>query len=452
VVVALASTLHLQLRGGLGRTRSDLRDVRDELTATSAELSVVRDADQRAVDDLETTSSSIALNGRRLRRTATRLSERTAERDWLRARFEGTSAELTGAREDLFTTALTSRRQGDHINDLEACLAGVSKATDRRAVDDGRGAVLYLESVSAPCKRAESGVASPGAEAPAFAFDFADPYVLRVGDTYYAYATNGGGGNIQLIRSSDLGSWTWVGDALSQLPSWAAPHLTWAPAVLRRGSTYLLYYTARERATGTQCISFASAPSPAGPFVDRSSSPFLCQRDLGGSIDPSVFVDGDGAAYLTWKSEGETVGGTAQLWASRLHPSGLALRGPAQPLVRADQGWESRTIEGPALVGENGAYYLLYSGNSWNSDAYGIGYARCSSPLGPCVKPRVGPVITSHGTAVGPGGQEVVRDGAGRLWLTFHAWTEPNVGYPNRRTLRVERLNFANGTPALAAP
>jgi beta-xylosidase len=128
----------------------------------------------------------------------------------------------------------------------------------------------------------------------------------------------------------------------------------------------------------------------------------------------------------------------------------VSLTGPAQPLVRADQRWESRTVEGPAMVREGGAYYLLYSGSSWNSDDYGIGFARCASPLGPCAKPIDGPVITSHGTAAGPGGQEVVRDQAGGLWLTFHAWTEPNVGYPNRRTLRVERLSFPYGTPVLA--
>src|SRR5688572_2476041 len=37
--------------------------------------------------------------------------------------------------------------------------------------------------------------------------DFPDPDVLRVGDAYYAYATNAGGVNVQAARSPDLVRW-----------------------------------------------------------------------------------------------------------------------------------------------------------------------------------------------------------------------------------------------------
>src|SRR5260370_38188537 len=75
--------------------------------------------------------------------------------------------------------------------------------------------------------------------------DFPDPFVLHVGDTYYAYATNAGGINVQTAVSRDLVHWTAGPDALPALPSWSSTGLTWAPTVLRRGDgTYLLYYTA----------------------------------------------------------------------------------------------------------------------------------------------------------------------------------------------------------------
>ena len=32
------------------------------------------------------------------------------------------------------------------------------------------------------------------------------------------------------------------------------------------------------------------------------------------------------------------------------------------------------------------SYYLFYSANWWESSSYGIGYAVCSSPAGPCTK------------------------------------------------------------------
>ena len=44
----------------------------------------------------------------------------------------------------------------------------------------------------------------------AYPFDFPDPFVLMVGGTYYAYATNSVEGNIQIIQSSDRTHWTAV--------------------------------------------------------------------------------------------------------------------------------------------------------------------------------------------------------------------------------------------------
>src|SRR5437868_4514274 len=56
---------------------------------------------------------------------------------------------------------------------------------------------------------------------PVLARDFPDPDVLKVGDTYYAYATNSDNLNIQTVRSTDLVHWDLVGDALPRLPAWA---------------------------------------------------------------------------------------------------------------------------------------------------------------------------------------------------------------------------------------
>ena len=37
--------------------------------------------------------------------------------------------------------------------------------------------------------------------------------------------------------------------------------------------------------------------------MDMSTAPLIYQLSLGGSIDPSPFVDADGAAYLVWKAD-----------------------------------------------------------------------------------------------------------------------------------------------------
>src|SRR5688500_10621901 len=42
---------------------------------------------------------------------------------------------------------------------------------------------------------------------PVLNIDFPDPDLLKVGDTYYAYATGAGPTNIQMARSKDLVKW-----------------------------------------------------------------------------------------------------------------------------------------------------------------------------------------------------------------------------------------------------
>jgi beta-xylosidase len=194
---------------------------------------------------------------------------------------------------------------------------------------------------------------------------------------------------------------------LAALPSWAAANATWAPAVLQRDGGYVVYYTVREAASQRQCISRAVAASPAGPFRDDSTGPLLCQRDLGGSIDPSPFVDADGRAFLLWKSEG--LGGTAPtIWSQRLTTDGLALSGTAQRLLSVDRAFERGVVEAPTLLREGSTYFLLYAAADWNSRNYSTAYATCVGPAGPCTKPADGRVLTSGPRIAGPGGRRGV--------------------------------------------
>src|SRR5262245_61639373 len=97
--------------------------------------------------------------------------------------------------------------------------------------------------------------------------NFPDPDVVRFGGTYYAYSTNGGNGNVPVATAASLaGPWTRRPDALPTLGAWASGGLTWAPDVSQRADgRYLLYYTARSRSAGRQCIGAALATSPLGP-------------------------------------------------------------------------------------------------------------------------------------------------------------------------------------------
>jgi Glycosyl hydrolases family 43 len=287
---------------------------------------------------------------------------------------------------------------------------------------------------------------------PVFTGDFADPFVLQVGARFYAYATNSAGRNVP-FGVAGLGRRTGLdGDALPVLPTWSVPGSVWAPSVLATGGEYRLYYTTRDRASGRQCVSVATAATPAGPFVDGSSEPLVCQAALGGSIDASPVVVGDGVS-LVWKNDGNCCSLPTRIWSAPLTPDGRALGGPAVAILAADQAWEGGIIEGPSMIANGSRFLLFYSANRWDSDAYATGYAVCETVAGPCEKPIDGPWLRSDDRVVGPGGGSAFRIGHGPAFFVYAAWSPGAVGYDApgaARRLSVERLAIVNGSPVLS--
>ena len=86
------------------------------------------------------------------------------------------------------------------------------------------------------------------------------------------------------------------------------------------------------------------------------------------------------------EAEAETLS-TTKVRAFVSSPEPSTLIGEPVRLITRDQDWEDPLIENPSLTLHDGKYYLVYSGNWWESPAYALGYAVCESPLGPCVKP-----------------------------------------------------------------
>ncbi|HUY21997.1 MAG TPA: family 43 glycosylhydrolase [Acidimicrobiales bacterium] len=295
---------------------------------------------------------------------------------------------------------------------------------------------------------------APGVLAPVYDADAPDPDVIRVGSTYYAYTTGSHLRDIPVLSSTDLQTWALVGDALPVLPSWSVWGRTWSPGVVELAGRFVMYYATEVAATGGECISVATSVVPTGPFVDTSGAPLVCQADLGGSIDPQPFVDGDGTPYLYWKSNAATMGVPAYLWVARLSPDGSSLGSSAVQVLAQDQPWES-TVESPAMVDASGSYVLFYSGGLWDGAGYGVGYADCAGPFGPCAKPRSSPLLHSDEHRLGPGGQSLFQDASGNWWMAYHAWDGPASSYSydagGFRSLWVAPVTFAAGTPTIAA-
>src|SRR5204863_514826 len=80
---------------------------------------------------------------------------------------------------------------------------------------------------------------------------------------------------------------------------------------------------------------------------------------------------------------------------------GRRLLGEPVRLIKQDQLWEGERVEAPTMWREGGRLYLFFSGNDDASDAYGVGYARCTTPLGPCTQSRRNPILTSRCKASG---------------------------------------------------
>ena len=419
---------------GLGWAAARLRlgEARDSLAATRGALAAQQDALAMAERRAELTRGGI-------RQVEADIDAAVTDRSWLEALVATTTDEIAGVQARQAETATAQMLVATHAADMENCFDGVSGAVDaNRDGDDGTSAQA-LRAAAGACSRTLAY--ATGAR---FPYDFPDPFVLATGGAYYGYSTNSGAGDIQVIRSTDLTSWELVGNALPTLPAWALPGSTWAPAVLGRDGRFVVYYTVREAASRQQCISRAVADRPTGPFRDDSSGPLVCQRELGGSIDPSPFVDADGRAYLLWKAEG--AGGPPQtIWSQELTPDGLGLTGPAHALVSADRSFEHGVVEAPSLVHEGGAYHLVYAAADWNSRRYTAAVASCAGPAGPCTKPADGRVLSSGPHLAGPGGVEVFRAHDGALWAAFHAFSEPDVGYPASRYLYLGRVRVVDG-------
>lgn len=285
---------------------------------------------------------------------------------------------------------------------------------------------------------------------PIYDGDFADPYVLRVGDDLFAYATNDKDANVPVIAASRPPFAHYVGDVLPDLPSWSEPGFVWAPAVLALERGYVLYYTTRVSGTTMQCVSRATSDSPTGPFRDDSTGPLVCQRDLGGTIDPSIVTDADGVHWLLFKNDGNCCDIPTSIWIQRLSPDGLTVQGEPIELLLSGPQWEGRLIEGPSMILADGRAYLFYSGNAWDTDDYAIGYAVCEEVTGPCRRPESvdeHPWMSSTKFAGGPGGQEFF-GALGKVFMVYHGWEHGQAGTPGaQRRLYLDIVEVDHGVP-----
>jgi beta-xylosidase len=292
------------------------------------------------------------------------------------------------------------------------------------------------------------------AEAPArsrlvYDQDHADPEVIRAPDgRFYTFGTNRRRSrvrvNVPVMMSNDLTNWTEMGDALWSPGWWATSGPLWAPSVGSIGDGFVLYYTAMRASPRQLCIGRAHAPTPAGPYTDKWPSALVCPvDDQYEAIDPSVFVDHDGAVYLHYKTSSRLANGAVKtrIWVLQLTADGLERAGEPIPVLDPVESWEEGDVENPDMIRVGDRYMLFYSASWWDTDRYRTAVADCALPVGPCRNRRQ--VLVSDGEVSGPGGASLVQDRSGHWWIAYHGW----VG--RTRALHVDPIDVDAPVPAI---
>jgi arabinan endo-1,5-alpha-L-arabinosidase len=296
------------------------------------------------------------------------------------------------------------------------------------------------------------------ASGPVIDQNFADPDVMKVGDTDYAYATNSDGRNISWATSTDLVDWTVQGsDALPALGAWADPdwsfppggpddHGVWAPEVFATGpDSFVMWYTAHDRASGKQCIGAATATAPGGPFLPRDAA-LVCTPETGGVIDASSFTE-NGRRYILWKNDGNCCAQDTWLHIQPVTANGLRRAGTETALIKQNKPFEGNLVEAPTLWKHGSTYVLFYSANFFGNGSYVSGYATATRLRGPYTKASA-PLMTTDafaGTVRGPGGQDIVTGPDGQDRIVFHGWN-PGLTY---RAMYSQRLDWQGGRPVV---
>lgn len=220
-----------------------------------------------------------------------------------------------------------------------------------------------------------------------------DPAPMVYDDTFYIYTGHDEDGEHnefvmnewRVYSSKDMVNWTDHGSPMSLDTFKWSESGAWASQCVERDGKFYWYVCCVDKATHDMAIGVAVADSPTGPFKDPIGAPLV--NGHGGYIDPTVFIEPNGDAWLYWGNPG--------LWCCKLNRDMISydhkfeIKGDHAEKV-ADGVWKFKQDEnsfgGPEKLAEGTVftdYKDLYEEGPWfykRGDRYILAYAAGGVP------------------------------------------------------------------------
>jgi hypothetical protein len=207
----------------------------------------------------------------------------------------------------------------------------------------------------------------------------ADPAPLVYNNRFYIFTGHDEGGSgwtlngWHVLSSSDMVNWIDHGEVLAVKDvTWLNTKQAWAAQCVERNGKFYFYICDSGE------IGVAVADNVLGPYKDALGKPLIANTTPGAcpgddNIDPSVFIDDNGSAYIYWGTD--RVNRQAKLKSNMIEIDGS---------ITVPQG-TSRFFEASWVHKYNNTYYYSYAaynadGKDWPSN---IDYCTSSNPLGP---------------------------------------------------------------------
>jgi alpha-N-arabinofuranosidase len=290
---------------------------------------------------------------------------------------------------------------------------------------------------------------------------YPDPSITRVGDDYYLVtSTFSYFPGIPVFHSRDLVNWTQIGNAIDRPDQLDFKNLgmsrgVFAPAIEHRNGTFYILNTCVD-CGGNFVI---TATNPAGPWSDPTWLP-----EIEGGIDPSLFFDKDGSAWIlnNGPPEGEPLyEGHRAIWIQRFDPAASKMMGPRTLLVNGgvDLSKKPIWIEGPHIIRKDGFYYLI-AAEGGTAEGHSQVVLRSRAVIGPYVPHAGNPILTQRDLSrerphpiTSAGHADFVQTPSGEWWATFLA-VRPYAGdyYNTGREVFLMPVTWADGWPRITRP